>query len=185
MISIRYLLLPLGPILLAACGRSAAPAVQTAMPMPFVTTASIRELMSAEVDPAADALWNSVTQSLDAHGEKDRQPRTDEEWDAARHSAITLIEATNLLMMDGRHIAPAGIHTASWELDPTIAQHRLETHREEFAGFAAVLRNAGLQALEAIDARDGPRLFDAGTDIEEACEACHLVYWYPPAGGVR
>jgi hypothetical protein len=37
-----------------------------------------------------------------------------------------------------------------------------------------------LQALEAIDAKDAKRLLDVGGDIDAACEACHLVYWYPP-----
>jgi hypothetical protein len=35
--------------------------------------------------------------------------------------------------------------------------------------------------LDAIDAKDPQRLFDVGGEIDEACEACHLVYWYPPS----
>ena len=142
--------------------------------------ASIRELMGAEVDPAADALWDAVIQTVTVAGEQDRQPRTVAQWDAVRRSALTLVEATNLLIMDGRRIAPPGMRPESWELNPAVAQHRLDTHRGEFIGFALGVRRVGLEALAAIDARDAPRLFEAGTNLEEACEACHLVYWYPP-----
>ncbi|HTY94933.1 MAG TPA: hypothetical protein VMC02_13645 [Steroidobacteraceae bacterium] len=178
--SIRNLLVPPALLVLAACTRSAPSPMPTAPAAPLETTATIRELMSAEIDPAADALWNSVTQSLSAAGEKDRQPRTAEEWEAVRHSAIVLIEATNLLVMPGRHIAPADTQPAPGELSPDAAQRRLDSHRDEFTAFALALRAVTRKALAAIDARDAPRLFDAGAEIEEACEACHLVYWYPP-----
>ena len=39
---------------------------------------------------------------------------------------------------------------------------------------------APLPALDAIDAKDPNRLLEVGGEIDEACEACHLVYWYPP-----
>jgi hypothetical protein len=166
--------------LLAACAPSAAPVTPAAAAIPFAPTASIRELMGAEVDPAADALWESVLQTVTVAGEQDRQPRTPAEWEAVRRSALTLVEATNLLIMEGRRIAPTDQRPENWELDPKAAQQRLDTHRAEFTGFALALRRVSLDALAAIDARDASRLFEAGTSLEEACEACHLVYWYPP-----
>jgi hypothetical protein len=33
--------------------------------------------------------------------------------------------------------------------------------------------------LAAIDARDVPRLGQAGSALDAACESCHLTYWYP------
>jgi hypothetical protein len=39
--------------------------------------------------------------------------------------------------------------------------------------------------LDAIDAKDSARLFEVGGEIDEACEACHLVYWYPPDATAR
>jgi hypothetical protein len=38
---------------------------------------------------------------------------------------------------------------------------------------------AGLAALQAIDAKDAQRVFEVGEQIERACERCHSQYWYP------
>src|ERR1700761_660212 len=84
----------------------------------FQVTASIRELMDAEVDPAADSLWDAVAVTTGPQGEVDKQPHTTEEWQSLRRSALTLVEATNLLMIDGRPIAPKGAHYAG-EADPS------------------------------------------------------------------
>jgi len=131
--------------------------------------------MDAEIDPAADALWESVAV---INGEE-KQPRTQEEWQAVRRSAITLIEATNLIVMDGRRISPAGVRYPD-EADPTGLEQRYEANRAAFAGMAQALRAVALKTLDAIDAKDTKRLFDLGGDLDEACEACHVVYWYPP-----
>jgi hypothetical protein len=163
---------------LVGCERSAPPAA--AIAPPFLPKASIRELMDAEVDPSADALWDSVVITITAAGEQDHQPRTDEEWKAVRRSAIRLIESTNLLVMDGRRLAPAGAAPVPGEPSTEVLQQRLDANRAAFDGFAQALRNVGLKALDAIDAKDANRLLEVGGEIDEACEACHLVYWYPP-----
>jgi cytochrome c556 len=35
-------------------------------------------------------------------------------------------------------------------------------------------------ALRAIDAHDIDGISEAGGTIDEACESCHLQFWYPP-----
>jgi len=164
-------------LLLAACTRTPPPAAPAPL---FLPKASIRELMDAQVDPAADAIWDSVVITITAAGQDDKQPRTEAEWQAVRRSAITLIEATNLLMIDRRRIAPASAPAVPGEASASVLEQRLDANRAAFVGFAQALRNVSLQALEAIDARDATRLLEAGGEIDGACEACHLVYWYPP-----
>jgi len=168
----RHCLVLLIMMSLTACQREIS---EPAPVLPFFTKTSIRELMDAEVDPAADALWESVAI---INGEEKR-PRTAEEWQAVRRSALTLIEATNLIVMDGRRIAPAGAHYAD-EADPQALQARLDANRASFVGMAQALRAVGLKTLDAIDAQDANRLFELGGELDEACEACHVAYWYPP-----
>jgi hypothetical protein len=72
---------------------------------PLVLKASIRELMDAEVDPAADYLWASVASISTKAGLEERQPRTEEAWHEVRRHAVTLVEATNLLIMKGRRVS--------------------------------------------------------------------------------
>ena len=152
---------------------------------PLLVKTTIREIMDAEVDPAADALWDSVAFNLTRTGYEEVQPRTAEEWQAVRRHAITLLEATNLIVMDGRKIAPAGLPLAPGELSPEALQRKLDANPAPFIGFAQALRVLSLKAIDAIDAKDAQRLFEVGGEIDEACEACHLVYWYPPDAAPR
>jgi hypothetical protein len=157
---------------------------QTAAPTaPFLVKTTIREIMDAEVDPAADALWDSVSFTSTLQGEHEDRPETPQAWQAVRRNAITLLEATNLIVMPGRRIAPNGMTLAPGELDPAILQRKLETNNAEFVAYAQVLRGLTLQAIDAIDAKDAQKLFELGSAIDSACEACHLVFWYPPEGG--
>lgn len=139
--------------------------------------------MDAIVDPSADVLWDSVAYIATTRGVEDRQPRTDQQWRAVRNSAITLVEAANLLSMPGRSVAgapkPSDPPAGPGELNRGEIQQRINTTHAAFTQLARNLQNAGLQALAAIEARNAQGLMDAGGTIDEACEACHLTYWYP------
>jgi hypothetical protein len=151
-----------------------------ARPSPFLLKASIKELMDAEVDPSADAIWESVYTRISTVGREDHEPRTPEEWQAVRRSTLTLIEATNLLVMEGRRIAPADAPREPGELSTQALQKGLDANHDAFVGFAQALRQVALKTLDAVDAKNPQRVFDAGGEIDEACEACHVVFWYPP-----
>jgi hypothetical protein len=146
-------------------------------------TATIQDLMDGIIDPCADVLWDSVAYIATTKGVEDRQPRTDEEWQTVRNSAITLIEAANLLSMPGRRVAAAHGFTDTppgrGELSHAEIQQRINSTHDSFTQLARNLQDAGLRALSAIEAKDAQGLMDAGGTIDEACEACHITYWYP------
>lgn len=146
----------------------------------FRLTASIRELMDSEIDPAADFIWASVASISTVAGLEERQPRTDEEWLEVRRRAITLVEATNLLVMKGRRVSakyePA---SGAGELDTDQVQKKIDSNRAAFVALAQRLQDTGLQTLAAIDAKDPVSLFELGGTIDEACESCHVTFWYP------
>jgi hypothetical protein len=154
-------------------------------PTPFKPTASIQEIMASIVDPAADTLWESVGSTVSAKGTEDREPRIDEEWQQVRRSAITLIESTNLLMMDGRRIVPVGGRLADEGLPGVLnaveAQQLLNTQHPTFVQFASALHDVGEQMLKAIDAKDPAAVMNVGTAMDEVCESCHTTFWYPSA----
>ena len=60
-------------------------------------------------------------------------------------------------------------------------QAALDTQHATLATLARGLQDAALEALSAIDKRDIAALETSGGHIDEACEACHKVFWYPPA----
>src|SRR5215467_8126508 len=90
--------------------QTAAPVAKAAAaPAPdFRLTGTIKDLMDGVVDPSADYLWDSVSTIVTRKGIEERRPRTDEDWKNVRRHAIALIEAPNLLMMEGRKVARPG-----------------------------------------------------------------------------
>jgi hypothetical protein len=147
---------------------------------------SIREIMQSIVDPSSDFLFDSVAVSITAAGTKETAPKTDEEWAAVRHQALTLAEAGNLLKIPGRRVQSlvpipgAESETPGPEdLTPEQVQALLNRTRPDFNNFAQKLTDAAMIALRAVDKRDVDGLFDAGDSIDTACENCHLMYWYP------
>jgi hypothetical protein len=176
-----YIMTPL-LVGLAAC--TAKPPQPAAEPESiFRLTASIQDIMDSEVEPAANFLWDAVGSTTTDAVTEERQPRSEGDWKIARHNALMLIEAPNLLIMEGRRVAAwprkldesgtTGIAT------PPEIQRAIDAHRTEFIQLAHGLQDAGLQALKAVDARDPSGLMEAGAKIDEACEACHLRFWYP------
>lgn len=167
------------------CAEAAPPPAAPA-PVPAPTSAdpsqpalTIQELMDARIDPSADVLWDSVAFIASAKGEEDRRPRTPAEWATVRQSALALIAAVNDLSMPGRRVASIDKEPGLGELRPSEIQRRIDANPHAFARHARVLESAAKKALTAIDAKDADALMSAGGLIDEACEACHLIYWYP------
>jgi len=173
----------IGAISLSACTR-AAPQPSATLP-PFTPAASIQDVMTAIVDPSADALWESVSTETSARGTEEKRPRTDAEWLAVRHNAVALQEAGNLLMIEGRAVTHGGKTTEDAHVagisSPQQVQQAIDASRTRFNASARELQDAAGEALAAIDARNPARLLAAGGKLDQACERCHSVYWYPNA----
>ena len=170
--------IPLGVLLLVA-GGACAPAKP---PEPqLVTNATIKDIMDALVDPSADYLFESVATIADEHGITQKAPHTDDEWKDVRRRVVQLLEAPNLLVMPGRHVARPGERSENpeVELQPEQIQQLIDADPAAFAVRARALQDAALPALNAVDAKDANALFEAAGKIDKACEHCHLYYWYP------
>ena len=173
-------LLAVTVFIVGACN-SAPPALAPGLGPPFRLTASIKDIMDSIVDPSADVLWESVATIVSAKGTEERRPRTDEEWATVRRKAIRLLEATNLLIIEGRHVAKPGEKSENpgIELEPAEMEKLINEDRAAFVKFAQGLHDATMPALKSIDDKNADGLLDAGELIDNACENCHLKYWYP------
>ena len=142
---------------------------------------TIKDIMDSIVDPSADTLWESVKTVVTTAGVEEMAPQTDEDWKNVRRSAVRLVEATNLLLIPGRHVARPGEKSENpgIELGPEEIQHRIDADRSAWMALAHGLHDAALPAINAIEAKDASRLFEAGAQIDAACESCHRKYWYP------
>jgi hypothetical protein len=172
-------------VLISACQKPAETTAAAPAPAPsppdYVPTATVKDLMQSVVDPNADVVWLAVTTVQSQKGTVETKPKNDEEWTKVRHGAIALMEASNLLMVPGRHVARPGekSETPGVELEPSEMEALINKDLAAWRKRAHGLHEAGVAALQAIDARDADKLFEVGEQIERACESCHSQYWYP------
>ena len=89
----KVLVLLFCPFILFGCGPKT--------PQPN-TSLSLKQVMEWVIDPNADVVWESVKTISNAKGTTEIYPRTDAQWEAVRNSAATLMEAGNILMLEGR-----------------------------------------------------------------------------------
>ena len=144
-------------------------------------TATVKDIMDSMVDPVADVIWNSVATIITKEGVEERAPRTDEEWAKVRHAAVTIAEATNLLLMPGREIAKPGDKSQNpgIELEPHEIARLIRQNPDNWARRVASLHASAVQTISVIDKKDVAGLVDAGEKLDQVCERCHLDYWYP------
>ena len=121
---------------------------------PFKPMVDVKGLMVSIVDPAADVLWDSVGTVISEEGIDEWYPRTDEEWDAVRNSAIVLMESGNLLMIGER-----------------------ARDQQAWMQMSRQMIDAAAEALEAAESRDPDAVFAVGETVYFACDRCHGLYW--------
>lgn len=161
---------------IAACQSGKAPELPRYRP-----GVTVKEVMKSMVEPSADFLWKSVGTDVSSAGAEVHAPKTDKDWDEVRRMGVTLTEAFNIVMLPGRHMAPPGTKSDNpgAELEPEQIEALVNQDRETFIKLAHALQDAAALTLKAIDAKDVEALTNAGGEIDTACEACHLKYWYP------
>ena len=144
---------------------------------------SVKELMRDMLDPASDYIFDSVRTVITRNGRVDIEPKTDEDWDKIRTGAVTLAEGAYLLKIP-RPFAPPGDENNSTgpeaeELSPAQIKAKLEADPVLWNAKIEALRNVGLEVLEIVKRKDVKELWNAGENLDQACENCHLEYWYP------
>jgi hypothetical protein len=144
---------------------------------------TIKDLMDSIVDPSADVVWGAVGTVVDQDGAHETFPKTQEEWLNVRRASIRIIEGANLLMMPGREAAPPGSKSEApgVELEPPEITVLMRKSRTTFDAFARALQAVGAEAVRASDAQDAAALLDIGGRMQDVCESCHQVFWYPGA----
>ena len=144
---------------------------------------SVKELMRDMLDPASDFIFDAVKIEFTRAGANEVKPKTDEDWDRIRVGAVTLAEGVYLLKVP-RPFAPAGDNNNSTgpeatELSPAQIKAKLEHDPVLWNAKIEALRNVGLEVMEIVKTRKTDELWDAGDNLDKACEACHIEYWYP------
>ena len=171
-----------GAVAVAGCGGKPEATSPGAAPAPtFTPVLSVKELMENIVDPQADYVFDAVGSDVTAKGVVDITPTTDDDWTKIQRGAYVLAESSNLLKMT-RKMAPDGegnVEPGGPELTPPQIEARVKANPALWNSHADTLRTEALKVVEIVKARDAGKLLAAGSAIDQACEACHLDFWYP------
>jgi hypothetical protein len=144
---------------------------------------SVKELMEDIVDPVADGVFDAVAVDVGPKGLVETKPTSEEDWIKIKRAAATLAESSNLLKMP-RRMAPAGdpshdLQRGGPELTPAEIEAKVAKDRGRWNMQADALRDEALKVIALVQAKDSDGLFEAGSNIDRACENCHLEFWYP------
>ncbi len=133
-------------------GRRQAPVAMTTRPI-LVPTASVRQIMSAIVQPNAGVVYGAVGETETQDGVVKIAPKTDQEWRVVADSAAALVEAGNLLLLEERAV-----------------------DNDEWITITREFMAAARTSLAAADAKDANAVFVAGGSLNETCDRCHVRY---------
>jgi hypothetical protein len=144
---------------------------------------SVKELMRDMIDPASDYVFDAIGSVSNKKGTVETAPKTDADWDKVRIGGVMLAEGAYLLKVP-RPFAPPGDENNSTgpdaeELSPAQIKAKLERDPVLWNAKIEALRNVGLQVLDIVKRKEAKELWDASDNLDQACEACHLEYWYP------
>jgi hypothetical protein len=169
----------------SACTQAApAPAAAATPSSPVNPVGTVKEIMKSIVDPSSAAIWDAVGTESGPKGVVEKAPKTDEEWAKLEGNALTLAEVANLLKMPGRHVAKneeANLKTApdAPELTPVQIEEKINKDRAAWDKRADALQQTAVKAIAAAKAHDKDGVLNVGEEIDNACESCHKICWYP------
>jgi hypothetical protein len=184
---VKRLIVGIG-LCLSACstskpGPSAPAATTAALWGDMKPVVSVKELMRDMLDPASDYIFDAVKIVTTKKGEVETVPKTDEDWEKLRIGATTLAEGVYLLKIP-RPFTPPGDENNSTgpdatELSPAQIKAKLEKDPVLWNAKIEALRNVGLEVLDIVKKKNTAELWEASYNLDQACESCHLQYWYP------
>jgi hypothetical protein len=119
---------------------------------PFQAYVDMKTFMEHVLSPAAAVIWKVNGVVIDAKGEHDLSPKSDDDWEQIVSGAATLAEATNALMIPQRARDP------SW--NPYVKK----------------LADAADKAYRAAEAHDLKSISEVSDQLDGICAACHRHY---------
>jgi hypothetical protein len=136
----------------AAAGAVASHAEDIAASGPYQTHVDMKTFMEHVLGPAAAIIWKVNGTVIDAKGEHDLSPKTDEDWEQVVSGAATLAEATNALMIPQRQ------------------------RDRDWNAYVKPLADAAAKAYRAAEAHDLKSISDVSDRLDGICAACHRHY---------
>lgn len=144
---------------------------------------SIQEVMQGHVIPQSDLIWNAVGITFEGGKEVRLAPKNDAEWQDLAKAAADIRSGAVALQTPGLPVVAAGGKIqgegTAGALGAAQVQALVDKDRPMLATRAKALEAAAKDLEAAIAARNVDKIMDLGGTMDEACESCHKIFWYP------
>jgi len=149
--------------------------------------ANLQLTMLTKVNPNALALWDATNKAQDDNGELDAKKLNAASWARILDMGKAIEEGGKLLATSNGVMAASPGAKLQDESNPGAAkaadvQRYLNAKPAEFRKHALALQKTGAGIVEAAGKRDGKKLSELSNSLDEVCENCHVVFWYPQQG---
>ncbi len=131
---------------------AAAPTAASSDMPPFQAHVDMKTFMEHVLTPAAAVVWRVNGIVIDAKGEHDLSPRSDDDWENIVSGAATLAEATNALMI------PERVRDPQWNF------------------YVQKLAAAADKAYRGAEAHDLKAVSEVSDRLDGICADCHRHY---------
>lgn len=169
-----------GGLLLSSCG----PGAEKKAEAPAASQPTLHTMMTTSIAPQAQVLWDVPGKALDDDGNVDGSLLTTDDWAQILAAGTQMRDAADRLSkMQNIKVAEAGVALAQEE-NPGAAkaadvQRYIDADPVGFSSRWADLHALAGDFVAAAQAKEGKRLGEASDKLDQACEACHLKFWYP------
>ena len=146
--------------------------------------ANLQLTMLTKVNPQGLALWAITNDALDDAGNVDGKKVTATQWKALLEIGKGLEEGgRTLATSNGIIAAPPGAKLQD-EANEGAAkaadvQRYVDAKPAEFRKHALSLQQTGASVTAAATNRDARKLSTVSASLDEVCESCHVIFWYP------
>ncbi len=146
--------------------------------------ANLQVTMLTKVNPQATALWDLTNDAQDDEGNIDVKKINAATWAKLLEIGKSLEEGGRTLATSNGVIAATPGAKLQDESGPGSSkaadvQRYLDAKPAEFRKHAAALQKTGADLIAAINKRDGKKLTALSNELDQVCEDCHVVFWYP------
>ncbi|MGD0850733.1 hypothetical protein [Bradyrhizobium sp.] len=152
MAGLRFLSSMMAAVIITCAAVSPSISDDAAGTPPFQPYVDMKTFMEHVLSPAAAVIFKVNGVVIDAKGEHDLSPKSDDDWEQIVSGAATLAEATNALMI------PQRVRDPSW--NPYVKK----------------LADAADKAYRAAEAHDLKSVSEVSDQLDGICAACHRHY---------
>jgi hypothetical protein len=146
--------------------------------------------MLTKVNPQGLALWDITNKSQDDNGNLDGRKLTAASWaqlleigKALKEGGKTLATSSGVVVAPpGARLQDEGSTGASKAAD---VQRYIDAKPAEFREHAQELQKTGAAIVEAAAKHDVKKLAALSDSLDEVCENCHKLFWYPQQSGQK